>query len=175
MARLRREEELRAYDRMINPPLMQTFSEQFPASSVANAFASNHQPQDSEDDEITYADINRQMTLILNVLVSIVACGSAIWMIARWWPTPARLAISMIGSIVVGIAEVVVYGGYLRRVGEAKGKSKDLKEVKEVVKTWIVGGGDEGSETDIREEPVITPEKEDLNNAKRRKRKEDVS
>lgn len=54
-----------------------------------------------------------------------------------------RLALSMSGSLVVGVAEVVVYAGYLRRVGEAKEKEKErgMKEVKEIVGSWVVGNG----------------------------------
>lgn len=126
---------------------METFAQRFPLSSAAHAFASSQQPPADEEDEVTYADVDRQMTLILNVLVSIVACAVAIWVVARWWSTPARLALSMSGSLLVGVAEVVVYSGYIRRVSEAKGKEKRVKEVKEVVKTWVVGGGDEKEET----------------------------
>ncbi|KAG9232360.1 endoplasmic reticulum-based factor for assembly of V-ATPase-domain-containing protein [Amylocarpus encephaloides] len=167
MARLRREEELCAYERMTNPPPpMETFAQRFPSSSAAHAFSSDH--QSPEDDEVTYADIDRQMALIFNVLISIVACAGAIWVVARWWSTPARLAISMAGSMLVGVAEVVVYSGYIRRVGEAKTKAKDLKEVKEIVRTWVVGGPDEGKET---KEPSLSISKIDPedNNTRRRK------
>jgi hypothetical protein len=37
-----------------------------------------------------------------------------------------------------------VYSGYIRRVGEAKGKEKSVKEVKEIVNTWVVGAGEFG-------------------------------
>lgn len=139
MARLRREEEARSYERMINPPLpAETFQQRFPTSSAAYAFSASHPIPNEEDDEVTYSDINRQITVIFNVLVSIVACAVAIWMAARYWSTPARLALSMSGSIIVGIAEVVVYSGYIRRLGEAKGQAKKVKEVKEIVNTWVI-------------------------------------
>ena len=80
------------------------------------------------------------MGLIFNVMISVFACAGAIWVVARWWNTPARLALSMSGSILVGVAEVVVYSGYVRRVGESKGKEQAVKEVKEVMKTWVIGG-----------------------------------
>lgn len=146
MARLRREEEARKYERMTNPPQpMETFAQRFPAASAARAFASSHQninTSDPDDDGLTFADVDRQMSLILNVLLSIVACAGGIWVAARWWDTPARLALSMGGSLLVGVAEVVVYAGYIRRVGEAKGKEKGIREIKEVVKTWVVGAED---------------------------------
>lgn len=137
MARLREEEETRAYERMMNPPPQwETFSQRFPNASHAPLFPDVSIP---EEDEVTYADINRQMALIINVLVSIIACSVAIWMAASHWSTPTRLGLSMGGSGVVGIAEVVVYAGYIRRVKEAKEKEKKKPEVKEIVQTWVIG------------------------------------
>ena len=147
MARLRREEEDRAYERMINPPPpLETFSQRFPNSPHAALFPSA-QADVGEDDEISYADINRQMTLIINILVSIVACSVAIWLAARHWSTPSRLGLSMGGSGMIGIAEVVVYAGYLRRVKEARRKGKKDVEVKEIIKTFVIGReGEKGDE-----------------------------
>lgn len=178
MARLRREEEARSYERMTNPPPpAETFSQRYPAASAARAFSSSHQninASDPDDDGVTYADVDRQMALIFNVLISIVACAAAIWIAAKWWSTPARLALSMSGSALVGIAEVVVYSGYIRRVGEAKGKEKKVKEVKEIVNTWVVGAGN--STDDMGEEDSVTIEsKEDDKGMKVRKRRKDVS
>ena len=143
MARLRREEEDRAYERMINPPLpTETFSQRFPNSPHAALFPAA-QADIGEDDEVSYADINRQMALIINILISIVACSVAIWLAARHWSTPTRLGLSMGGSGMVGIAEVVVYAGYLRRIKEAREKGKKDVEIKEIIKTFVIGGGDE--------------------------------
>lgn len=137
MARLRREEEDRAYERMVNPPLpTETFSQRFPNSSHAVLFPAA-QADIGDDDEVSYADINRQMTLIINILISIVACSVAIWLAARHWSTPARLGLSMGGSGMIGIAEVVVYAGYLRRIKEAREKGRKDVEVKEIIKTWV--------------------------------------
>lgn len=143
MARLRREEEDRAYERMINPPLpIQTFNQRFPYSQSANIFPSS-QADVGEGDEITYADVNRQMTLILNIMISIIACSVAIWLAARHWSTPSRLGLSMGGSGLIGIGEVVVYAGYLKRVKEAKEKGKKEIEIKEIIKTWVIGREDD--------------------------------
>jgi hypothetical protein len=176
MARLRREEEERSYEKMTNPPpSIETFAQRFPAASAAHAFSSSYQninASDPEDDGLTFADVDRQMALILNVLLSIVACAGAIWVAARWWNTPARLALSMSGSILVGIAEVVVYSGYIRRVGEAKGKERGVKEVKEIVNTWAVGARTD-SQVDadsIRIEPT-----QPLDEVIARRRKRDTS
>ncbi|EKD14913.1 uncharacterized protein L3040_003873 [Drepanopeziza brunnea f. sp. 'multigermtubi'] len=173
MARLRREEEARSYERMTNPPPpMETFSQRFPAASAARAFSSSHQninASDPDDDGVTYADVDRQVTLIFNVLVSVFACAAAIWIAAKWWSTPARLALSMSGSALIGVAEVVVYSGYLRRVGEAKGKEKKVKEVKEIVKTWVVGAG-KSLDEEAEESSVKIESKEDEKGVRARKR-----
>lgn len=143
MARLRREEEARAYARMTNPPRpLETFEQRFPNSSSSKLFADD-QAQVGEDDEMTYADVNRQMALIINILVSIVACSIALWLVASSWSTPSRLVLSMAGSILVAVAETVVYAGYLRRVREAREKGKKQVEIKEIIKTWVIGRDDE--------------------------------
>ena len=143
MARLRREEEAREYDRMTSPPPpSETLSQRFPGSRHAHLFPA-YQADVGEDDEVSYADVNRQMTLIINIIVSIVACSVVIWMAARHWSTPSRLGLSMGGSSMVGVAEVIVYAGYLRRVREAKEKGKKAVEIKEIVKTWVIGADDQ--------------------------------
>ena len=139
MARLHREEEDRTYERMINPPLpAEIFSQRFPNSSQATLFPAS-QADVGEDDEISYTDINRQMALIINILISIVACSVAIWLVARHLSTPSRLGLSMGGSGMIGVAEVVIYAGYLRRLKEAREKGKEEVEVKEIIKTWVIG------------------------------------
>lgn len=144
MARLRRDEEDRAYERMIRPPPpIETFKQRYPSSRAANLFPPA-QADIGEEDQVTYADVNRQMTLILNIMISIVACSVAIWLAARHWSTPSRLGLSMGGSGLIGIGEVVVYAGYLKRVKEAKERGRKEIESKEVVKTWVIGRQEEG-------------------------------
>ena len=148
MARLRREEEARAYERMINPsPPAETFAQRFPGSQSAHLFPTS-QADIGEDDEISYADVNRQMALIANVLISILACSIAIWIAAKYWSTPARLALSMGGSSLVGVAEVVVYAAYLGRLKDARAKGRKEIEIKEIIKTWVIGSDEDKSDQD---------------------------
>lgn len=157
MARLRKEQEARQYQEMINPTMSaQTSSQNFPRSSAANAFTSTATYiEDSPDDEATYADIKRQVTLIINVLVSIVACSFALWKVSRWWSTPARLALSFGGSILVAVAEVAIYWAYIYKVKESIKTEKKIKEVKTVKRTWVVGpGGDENAMKDTAKEEI---------------------
>jgi len=93
-----------------------------------------------EDDDITFADVNRQLTLIINVLVSIIACGIAIWLVAGHIAAPKRLALAMVGALVVAVAEVAIYAGYLRKLGEAKVMERGKKERRVVSKTWTIQG-----------------------------------
>ncbi|MCJ1250055.1 hypothetical protein MMC30_007281 [Trapelia coarctata] len=159
MARLRREEEARAYERMINPPLKaESFSKRFPSSAQPRIFPNDYQPENTEDEEITYADVNRQMALIINILVSIVTCSVAIWMASSHWTTPKRLGLSMGGSGMIGVAEVVVYTGYLRRLKEAKERGKKAVEIKEIIKTWVIGSNESTAEGKPVE-PVVTQKK----------------
>ncbi|KAL8724750.1 MAG: hypothetical protein Q9166_007764 [cf. Caloplaca sp. 2 TL-2023] len=153
MARLRHEEEARAYERMVHPPLpMETFKQRFPNSSSTKLFAGN-QAQSHPDDDITYADVNRQVVMIFNILVSIVACSIALWLVASRWSTPRRLSLSMGGSILVAVAESVVYAGYLKRVKEAREKGKNQVEVKEIIKRCVIGGDEKTLQDD---EPART-------------------
>jgi hypothetical protein len=172
MARLRREEEQRAYERMANPPAIETFSQRFPstnASKMASAFAAVNQPSrasDLGDDDVTYDDVHRQMMLILNFVLSIAGVAATLWVLARWWPTPARLFLTMGGSIFVGTAEVILYSGYVWHLGEAKKKDKRFKEVKEVVQTWVLG-----PEEKPQNDASVAVQKKDVEETSVRRRK----
>lgn len=169
MARLRREEEERAYERMVNPPpRYETFNERFPHASAAASFASVNRPthaSDMGDDDVTYNDIQRQVLLLINFLVSIAGVAGTLWVTARWWSLPARLLLTMAGAFVVAVAEVGVYSVYVWRMGEAKQRQAKVLEVKEVVKTWVVG---EDEETEAE---VLLKEKDSEGDDSVRKRK----
>lgn len=139
MARLRREEEARSYERMLNQPApIETFSQRFPHSPHNHLFSSSNSGAKEDDEEMTYHDIDRQLALIVNVLVTVVACSVAIWIAAKHWDTPLRLALSMSGSLVLAVAEVVVYSSYIRRLKDAKLKENNLVEKKTIAETWVI-------------------------------------
>ncbi|AEO67950.1 uncharacterized protein THITE_2117138 [Thermothielavioides terrestris NRRL 8126] len=145
MARLRHQQEQQEYARMTSPSRpMETFSQRFPnGASIAQAFAAVNRPsreEDLGDDDVTYSDVHRQLMLILNFVASILGVAATLWILARWWSTPARLLLTMGGSVLVGIAEVAVYSGYVWHLGQAKKQDRTLKEVKEIVQTWTVEG-----------------------------------
>lgn len=165
MARLRREEEEKSYNRMTNPPPVETFYQRYPHAS-ARAFAMVNQPTskaDIGDDDVTYNDIHRQVILLFNFMVSIFGVAGTLWVAARWWSLPARLLLTMGGAVVVAIAEVAVYSIYVWKMGDAKGKQEAVKEVKEVVETWVVGDKEkEGKEV------LIESKDEDVDGVRKR-------
>ncbi|KAM0249530.1 hypothetical protein ACHAQJ_008997 [Trichoderma viride] len=151
MARLRREEDARSYERMINPPLpYENFHSRFP--NAAQAFAEANRPSKAEDlgdDQVTYNDVQRQVMLIINFLVSIAGVAVTLWIAGRWWSLSSRIFLALGGSIVVAIAEVAVYSSYMWRMGEAKSKQVAVKEIKEVVQTWVVGQEGDGDHESV--------------------------
>lgn len=177
MTRLRREEEARAYERMIHPPPpTKTYTSQYPSQAAAHAFSSTtvfDATSEDENDEMTYSDVNRQIILLINVLVSIVACAAALWMVSRWWSTAARLALSMGGSFIVAIAEVGIYAAYIRRLEQAKKQEKAVVEVKNIVKTWVVGMNSNKLDQESKEVITPIPEKSTANSSNVRKRKKE--
>ncbi|KAF6839828.1 vacuolar h+-atpase assembly protein [Colletotrichum musicola] len=144
MARLRRDEEEKSYQRMLKQPSrLEAFAQQFPnASAQAAVFAEVNRPireSDNGDDVATYDDVQKQLMVILNFLLSVIGVGATIWIAARWWSLTARIFLTMGGAIVVLIAEVAVYSGYVWRLTESKKTHKEPPEVREVVQTWMVG------------------------------------
>ena len=156
MARLRRDEEARSYERMVNAyPHSQTFHDRFPNAAT---FASVNQPlskADLGDDEITYNEVHRQVMLIINFMISILGVAATLWVAARWWTVPARLFLTLGGSILVGVAEVTVYSGYIWRLGEGRKKDEKKEEVKEIIQTWVVGEDKSAGDGDLEDEDAL--------------------
>ncbi|EFZ00735.1 endoplasmic reticulum-based factor for assembly of V-ATPase [Metarhizium robertsii] len=175
MARLRHEEAQRAYERMVNPPpKIETFNDRFPTS--AQAFSQVNRPMNASDlgdDDVTLSDVHRQVMLIINFLVSILGVAGTLWVISRWWSLPARIFLTMGGSIVVAVAEVAVYSSYMWRMDQAKHKQKAAEEIKQVVNTWVVGEHDQGDNKN--DNTVFLRQKEDDTNGTVRKRITTVS
>ncbi|KAK7968920.1 hypothetical protein PG996_002638 [Apiospora saccharicola] len=162
MERLRRDEEERSYERMLkNGPIRETFAQRFPNApplSLVESFAAANRVQRKSDlgeETISQEEIQQQITLIINFLISIAGCAAALWIAARWWSTPARLFLALGGSIVVAIAEVAVYNAYQWRMAQGDKKQQAKKEVRSIVKTWIVGEEEEKHKEGY--EPVLIP------------------
>ncbi|ODV87448.1 hypothetical protein CANARDRAFT_5979 [[Candida] arabinofermentans NRRL YB-2248] len=86
--------------------------------------------------------VNHQLTTIFNIFVSVASVGYAVW---YWTGTSMRISdayrvlLSLFFSILVLVAEVVVFGGYLRKVEEAKKTERKKKEIQKVVDTVTFG------------------------------------
>ncbi|KAI0096810.1 endoplasmic reticulum-based factor for assembly of V-ATPase-domain-containing protein [Hypoxylon sp. NC0597] len=151
MARLRREEEERSYERMLKKaPPRESFAPRAPPAPMTHSFAEVNRPSRAEDigDDIEHGDIQKQITLVINFIVSVFGCGAALWMAARWWSVPARLFLSLGGSIIVAIAEVAVYSAYTWRMAEGEKNLKKKKEIKEIIQTWVIGEDDNEKSND---------------------------
>lgn len=145
MARLRAEEEAKSYERMLHsPPTRETFAQRFPSAPAAFSLGATAAPA-SEDDELTYEEVHRQIILIINILISIVCVAVFVWVAARHWTVGKRLGMSMGGAFAIAVAEVAVYAGYVRKVKEAKRTERRKPEIKEIVRSWII---DKGQETE---------------------------
>ncbi|KAI8628114.1 endoplasmic reticulum-based factor for assembly of V-ATPase-domain-containing protein [Xylariaceae sp. FL1651] len=146
MSRLRHEEEERLYERMLQKaPTRETFAERFPLAPMAHSFAEVNKPSTASDlgiDDIEFGDVQKQLTLIVNFLVSVFGCGITLWKAAQWWPVTTRLFLSLGGAIVVAITEVAVYSAYTWRMSEGEKKNAKIKDAREIVKTWVVGKED---------------------------------
>ncbi|KPM40260.1 hypothetical protein AK830_g6264 [Neonectria ditissima] len=161
MARLRRDEEARSYERMLNPHSgPDAFHDRFP--SAAHAYAEANKPtsrEDIGDDDVSFSQAHREVTLIVNFMASILGVAGTLWVAARWWSTSSRLFLTLGGSILVAIAEVVVYNAYMWRMGEARKKQGMVGEVKEVMETWVVG--QEEDRTDAKDEKTVLIKEKD--------------
>lgn len=80
-------------------------------------------------------ELKNQLSVIINVLFSVVSVGFAVWTWAgSSLTTGKRLLLSLFASFVVLIAEVTLYMGYLQRIEEAQKEERLKKEIKTVIK-----------------------------------------
>lgn len=126
MARLRVEQERRDYRALV-------------AKQEAESLQAVGAPQ---DDELEGQD-DISPSLVLNMLLSVVMCAAAAFYMTRWWPNDGvRVLVSLAVAVIVGVAEVTVYAGYLRKVEESRRKERKKRERKEVIGEFT--GQDEG-------------------------------
>lgn len=168
MARLRREEEARAYDRMLNAPNL-------PAPPF-DPYAAVHKPSsalDADADDAIAAvakELNQQLMVVLNVLLTVFGTAAAVWWAARWWSPAARVLLSLGAAIVVAIADVVIFWVFAWRVGGGRKREGEREEVREVVKTWVVGGEGTEGKAEVETEAKVVGESEDETSTSLRRR-----
>ncbi|ODV78261.1 uncharacterized protein CANTADRAFT_90627 [Suhomyces tanzawaensis NRRL Y-17324] len=124
MERLRLEAKEREYERLVNPsPQHQTLYEQ-----------SNDQLTPAQ----AHKELKSQVTTIVNILISVASVAYAIW----YWTDTSwklkdsyRILLCLFFALLVLVAEVVVYLGYLNKIEDAKVTERRTKEVKKVLRS----------------------------------------
>lgn len=89
------------------------------------------QKLDSTDDEVTGEKDDINPSLVFNILLSVIMCGAAVFVMTRYWRSDGlRVLVSMGTGVVVGCAEVGVYAIFLRkkRLGKEKEALKKEKQ-----------------------------------------------
>ncbi|GME97211.1 unnamed protein product [[Candida] boidinii] len=89
-------------------------------------------------------ELRNQLTTILNMFVSVASVGYAVW---YWSGTSMgnyhlndgyRVLLALAFALLVLVAEVVVFSGYLRRVDEAREKERGKREVRTVLASVVL-------------------------------------
>lgn len=113
---------------------------------------------EASDEDISpvkaHKELKSEITTIVNVIVSVL---SVVWACWHWTDSSMniqdsyRVLLCLFFGLLVLVAEVVVYMGYVNRIEEAKVNERKKKETKRVVKT-IDGFGVNGTSTEINGE-----------------------
>ncbi|CAN3365326.1 vacuolar ATPase assembly integral membrane protein Vph2p [Diutina catenulata] len=83
-------------------------------------------------------EVKSQITTMFNIFISVASVAYAVWYwTASSWGLDVvwRVLLSVLAGLLVLVAEVVVYMGYLRRIDEARVRERSKKEVKKVIRT----------------------------------------
>lgn len=93
-------------------------------------------------------EIKHQITTIFNIIITVVSVGYAVW----YWSGSSmglgnssnnngiRVLLSLTASLITLVAEVVVFGGYLRKIEDAREKENKIVENRTVVQTIVIKG-----------------------------------
>lgn len=155
-----------AYNRLISPGLSSAananigpspiFSSSTPTVSALHDSTHPYQDAVAVEDPLT-------PSLVLNIFLSILITGFSVYWALTSFRTPdfvlffsknrdiqsstpggtsepIRVLLSLFAALGVGVAEVVIYAFYLRKVNEARMRERKIKERKEVVGSVEVGG-----------------------------------
>lgn len=127
MERLRREAQEQEYNKLINPtPEYNTLYDNSTIDTSELTPAQFHK------------ELKNQLTTIVNILISVASVAYAVW----YWTGSSwglqdsyRVLVSLFFGLLVLVAEVVVYLGYLNKVEDARIREQKKKEVKKVIRT----------------------------------------
>ena len=144
MARLRADQEAREYRALTS------HSQHQPTQIGVEA------PINEEKDDIT-------PSLVINILVSILCVGASSWYMTRWWRSDGvRVLVALLVAVVVGVAEVTVYAGYLRKVRLSREKERRLRERKVVMSSEELGAGKRAESLDEKQGGPQEKESEEI-------------
>ncbi|ODV91165.1 hypothetical protein CANCADRAFT_2883 [Tortispora caseinolytica NRRL Y-17796] len=93
----------------------------------------------SKEQEPLYENIKEtkhEISIIINILVSTASVVVGVWTWAKHWRTGERLLLAMLSGIIIIIAEVAVYMGYIRKIKEAREIERRKREKVKVVKSY---------------------------------------
>ena len=127
MARLHREQEAREYARML--------SSTSPANGRLAYFAavSSGHGLDPADESAAAAlrESQQQVSVIVNLMASVVGVGAAVFALARWWDMPWRVLLAFGSALATAAAEGIVYWIWSERKaqGEALDRQATLRDV----------------------------------------------
>ncbi|PLB45752.1 hypothetical protein P170DRAFT_439474 [Aspergillus steynii IBT 23096] len=157
-ARLLAAAEADAYKRMTSPHLPSSQSPASIFSSSTPTLSAIHESKSSGDQSVDDSD---PLTpgLVLNIFLSVLLTGFSVYwaltsfrtpdllvaLVATVWRSsnrtgsqggvsePVRVLISLLVALMVGVAEVLIYAIYLRKVEQARAREKRIRERKVVV------------------------------------------
>lgn len=128
MERLRLEAQEAEYKKLINP-----------APQHSTLYDTSNQEYISPVQ--AHKELKNQLTTIVNVFISVGSVSYAVW----YWTASSwglkdsyRVLLTVFFGLLVLVAEVVVYMGYLNKVEEARLREYNKKEVKKVIKSYNV-------------------------------------
>lgn len=109
------------------------------------AFLSEKSSHENHDTGSVAKTVKQQLAAVVNVAVTVAAVSFAVW---RWSERLSggkddigtRALLSIAAGLLVLVADTVIFGGYLRRVDDARERERALPERKAVVDTVVIGG-----------------------------------
>lgn len=129
MEHLRLREKEEEYQKLVKP------------NSAMNTLYAPKFDDEQVDTVRQHKETKNHITTMFNIFVSVASVVYAIW----YWTDSSwgirdsyRILICLFFGILILVAEVVVYLGYLRRVEEAKVKERNKKEVKKVIRSFTI-------------------------------------
>ncbi|KAG7660718.1 VPH2 [[Candida] subhashii] len=130
MQKLRLQAQEEEYNKLINPT--SEYSTLYDNSKI--------DPSSDLTPAQFHKEVKNQITTIVNILISVASVAYAVW----YWTGSSwglqdsyRVLMSLFFGILVLVAEVVVYLGYLNKVEDARIRERNKKEVKNVVRTVV--------------------------------------